>query len=57
MDWGFWGLSSTKRNAETAAVISRNSGRVKVRDVHTDEEVMIARSVRRVLALGPTGSP
>ena len=43
-----------KRNAETAAVISQDDCRVKVRVMPTDEEVMIARSVSRVLALGPT---
>ena len=43
-----------KRNAETAAVITQDDCRVKVRVMPTDEEVMIARSVSRVLALGPT---
>ena len=40
------------RNVEHAQVISPNSGRVKVRVIHTDEERMIARSVVRVLNLG-----
>ena len=44
----------TKRNTEGAPLISRDAGRVKVSVVPTDEEVMIARSVSRVLALGPT---
>ena len=46
-----------KRNAGTAALISQDAGRVKVRVVATDEEVMIARSVSRLLALGPIGNP
>jgi acetate kinase len=33
------------RNAKTAAVISKNSSRVNVRVIRTDEELMIARSV------------
>jgi acetate kinase len=37
------------RNAENAAVISAESGRVKVRVIRTDEELMIARSVCRLL--------
>ena len=39
-------------NAETAAVISTNDSRVTVRVIHTDEDLMIARSVCRVLGLG-----
>jgi acetate kinase len=35
------------RNAENAAVISSNAGRVTVRVIRTDEELMIARSVLR----------
>ena len=35
------------RNAKTAAVISKNSSRVTVRVIRTDEELMIARSVLR----------
>jgi acetate kinase len=42
-----------KRNAKSAPLISPNSGRVKVRVIHTDEEVMIARSVCRILKLAP----
>jgi len=41
-----------KRNAENAPVCS--SGRVKIRIIHTDEELMIARSVVHVLNLGAT---
>jgi acetate kinase len=43
-----------KRNATNAGVISADGSRVAVRVMHTDEEVMIAKSVRRVLGL-PTG--
>ena len=41
-----------KRNSKNAALISRDAGRVKVRVIRTDEELMIARSVARVLKLG-----
>ena len=41
------------RNAEHAAIISTASSRVTVRVIPTDEELMIARSVSRVLGLGP----
>ena len=34
---------------ERAGVISPDAGRVTVRVIRTDEELMIARSVRRVL--------
>jgi acetate kinase len=45
------------RNARNAPVISRDAGRVTVRVVPTDEELMIARSVCRVLGLaGPEAS-
>jgi len=39
------------RNSENAPVISKGAGRVTVRVIRTDEELMIARSVRRVLGL------
>ena len=39
------------RNAKTAAVISKNSSRVTVRVIRTDEELMIARSVSRILSM------
>jgi len=49
----FLGMELDKtRNAKTAAVISKNSSRVTVRVIRTDEELMIARSVGRVLGLG-----
>jgi len=47
---GFLGIElNQKRNAKNAALISPAAGRVKVRVIHTDEELMIARSVIRVL--------
>ena len=39
------------QNAANAGVISAESSRVAVRVMHTDEEVMIAESVCRVLNL------
>ena len=44
-----------KRNAKNAPLISPDPGRVKVRIIRTDEELMIARSVTRVLKLGSLG--
>lgn len=38
-----------KRNVTNAGVISTETSRVAVRVMHTDEEVVIARSVCRVL--------
>jgi len=50
---GFLGIElNQKRNAQNAALISSDAGRVKVRVIRTDEELMIARSVMRVLKLG-----
>ena len=43
-----------KRNAKNAPLISPDAGRVKVRVIRTDEEVMIARSVTRIMKLGST---
>ncbi len=40
-----------KRNAANEGVISAAAGRVAVRVIHTDEELMIARSVCRALGL------
>jgi acetate kinase len=40
---------SESRNAETAAVISTQASRATVRVIRTDEELMIARSVVRIL--------
>jgi acetate kinase len=41
-----------KRNAKNAPLISPDAGCVKVRVIHTDEELTIARSVNRVLGDG-----
>jgi acetate kinase len=50
---GFLGIELNEaRNAENAAVISAESGRVAVRVIRTDEELMIARSVCRILGPG-----
>jgi acetate kinase len=50
---GFLGIELDQtRNAENAEVISTAAGRVAVRVIRTDEELMIARSVIRVLRLG-----
>ncbi|HXA14915.1 MAG TPA: acetate/propionate family kinase [Opitutaceae bacterium] len=49
---GFLGVEiNQKRNAKNAPLISPAAGRVKVRVIRTDEELMIARSVTRVLKL------
>jgi acetate kinase len=50
---GFLGIKVSKmRNAKNAAVISTNDSRVTVRVIYTNEGLMIARSVGRVLGLG-----
>jgi len=50
---GFLGIElNRKRNAKNASLISPDAGRVKVRVIRTDEELMIARSVIRVLKVG-----
>ncbi len=49
---GFLGIAlNESRNAETAGVISTDASRVTVRVTPTDEDLMIARSVCRVLAI------
>ena len=40
------------RNAQNAAAISADNSRVTVRVIRTDEELMIARSVCRLVGLG-----
>jgi acetate kinase len=51
---GFLGIElDPGRNAENAAQISRTDGRVTVRVIRTDEELMIARSVVRILNARP----
>ena len=50
---GFLGIElNQQRNAKNAPLISPDAGRVKVRVIRTDEELMIARSVIRILNLG-----
>ena len=50
---GFLGIQlSESRNAESAAVISTDASRAKVRVIRTDEDLMIARSVRAILDAG-----
>jgi len=50
---GFLGIELDEaRNTENASLISTDGGRVAVRVIRTDEELMIARSVSRVLGLG-----
>jgi acetate kinase len=47
---GFLGIELDKsHNTETAAVISASTGRVTVRVIRTNEELMIARSAARIL--------
>ena len=49
---GFLGIElDQKRNAKNASLISTDGGLVAVRVIRTDEEIMIARSVVRVLGL------
>jgi acetate kinase len=50
---GFLGIElNQKRNAKNASLISPDAGRVNVRVIRTDEELMIAKSTTRVLNLG-----
>ena len=50
---GFLGIElNQQRNAKNAPLISLDAGRVKVRVIRTDEELMIASSTTRVLNLG-----
>ncbi|MEO8683624.1 MAG: acetate/propionate family kinase [Devosia sp.] len=58
-DLGFLGIKlDTARNNRTAEVISSETGRVKVRVIHTDEERVIAQAVTHLLASAgePKGS-
>ena len=53
---GFLGIEiDEKQNAANGSVISATSSRVAVRVIHTDEELMIARSVCLALELGMAG--
>ncbi len=50
---GFLGIEvNQKRNDKHSSLISPDAGRVKVRVIRTNEELMIARSVSRLLDLG-----
>ena len=50
---GFLGIElDAARNEQNADVISTDGGRVKVRVIRTNEELVIARSVCRVLGIG-----
>jgi len=52
---GFLGVElDQKRNADHAPWISSGTGRVKVRVIRTDEELMIAKSVMQILHLDST---
>jgi acetate kinase len=52
---GFLGIElSESRNAQPAAVISTDASRVTVRVIRTDEDLMIARSVKHLLEAGAT---
>jgi len=53
---GFLGVElSESRNGETPGVISTDASRVAVRVIRTDEDLMIARSVCRILGLTVPG--
>ena len=55
---GFLGIElAGERNAKSALLISSDTSLVRVRVIRTDEELMIARSVARVLDLGPAAKP
>ncbi|MEO8451229.1 MAG: acetate/propionate family kinase [Gemmatimonadota bacterium] len=55
---GFLGLEvDPARNAKSAGIISSDASRVVVRVIHTDEEIMIARSSSAVLASRSSGNP
>ncbi len=51
---GFLGVEvNDLRNLETTGIVSAQGSRVTVRVIHTDEELMIARSVDRILKSAP----
>src|SRR5512143_420264 len=53
---GFLGIElDEKRNAANEGAISTETSRIPVRVIHTDEELMIAKTVCRVLKLGTAG--
>jgi acetate kinase len=52
---GFLGIDlDRQRNAKSEPLISSDASRVRIRVIHTDEEIVIAKSVVRVLTLGST---
>ncbi len=55
---GFLGIYLDRtQNTQNAALISTHAGPVCVRVIRTDEEIMIAKSVARLLPLDPCGKP
>jgi acetate kinase len=55
---GFLGIElSPQRNAENEALISKDGARATVRVIRTDEELMIAKSVSRLLHLQTPNEP
>ena len=50
-------LAELRRMTPYEPVISPDIGRVKVRVIRTDEELMIARSVIRIRHIGSNGEP
>jgi acetate kinase len=55
---GFLGIElNDSRNADSAAVISTDASRVTVRVIHTNEELMIARSVCRLVGTDAMTKP
>jgi acetate kinase len=55
---GFLGIELAQEcNAKSAPPISSDTGRVKVWVIRTDEELIIARSVSRILNLVPIREP
>jgi acetate kinase len=55
---GFLGIEiDEKRNAEAEGVISTDGSRVAVRVIRTDEDLMIARAVSRILETDATLVP
>ena len=50
---GFLGIAlDLQRNAQSAPLISQDTGAVAVRVMHTNEALMIAKSVTAILNLG-----
>jgi acetate kinase len=57
-DLGFLGIELNEdRNGKNAPLISMDSSMVRVRVIRTDEELMIARSVARLLEIGLLDAP